>query len=230
MFISSVIYLILYSSANVPLNKSYIQKFLNEKNNPLVSKFDIKKVTALDSVIMFPVNSQNMNEKTFPLPSSRGVNNSELATHCTCNSESNCLGNSEGESLDTVVNSDCFNDHDHSFLGNVDPTISYLNSNNNVKNAPYYNDQSFSKKFHRSNDSLSMFHLNIRSIPDHILELTSLLNNLSIELKIKAISETWIKPYHINYNIPNYNLEQDFCLHKRGRGVCLAPKDTAYTR
>ena len=80
---------------------------------------------------------------------------------------------------------------------------------------------SFSKKFHSSNDSLSMFHLNIRSIPDHILELTSLLNNLNIELKIIAISETWIKPYHINYNIPNYNLEQDFRLHKRGGGVCL---------
>ena len=66
-----------------------------------------------------------------------------------------------------------------------------------------------------------MFHLNIRSIPDHILELTSFLNNLNIELKIIAISETWIKPYHINYNIPNYNLEQDFRLHKRGGGVCL---------
>ena len=60
-----------------------------------------------------------------------------------------------------------------------------------------------------------MFHLNIRSIPDHILELTSLLNNLNIELKIIAISETWIKPYHINYNIPNCKLEHDFRLYKR---------------
>ena len=40
-------------------------------------------------------------------------------------------------------------------------------------------------------------------------------------MKIIAISETWIKPYHINYTIPNYNLEQDFRLHKRGGGVCL---------
>ena len=163
-------------------------------------KADIKKVTALNTVIMFPVNSQNMNKKTFvPLPSSHGVNTSELATHhSTCNSESTYPSNSEGESLGTVVNSDCFNDYDPSLLGNVDPDINYLNFNNNFKNTPYYNDQSFSKKFHSSNDSLSMFHLNIRSIPDHILELTSLLNNLNIELKIIAISETWIKPYHIN--------------------------------
>ena len=66
-----------------------------------------------------------------------------------------------------------------------------------------------------------MLHLNIRSIPDHFLQLTSLLNNLNIELKIIAISETWIKPFHINYNIPNYSMEQDFRLHKRGGGVCL---------
>ena len=66
-----------------------------------------------------------------------------------------------------------------------------------------------------------MLHLNIRSIPDHFLQLTSLLNNLNIELKIVAISETWIKPFHINYNIPNYNIEQDFRLQKRGGGVSL---------
>ena len=81
-----------------------------------------------------------MNKKTFvPLPSSHGVNNSELATHHTCNSESDSLGNSEGKSLDTVVNSDCFNDYDPSLLRNVDPDINYLNSNNNVKNTSYYN-------------------------------------------------------------------------------------------
>ena len=78
-----------------------------------------------------------------------------------------------------------------------------------------------SRKFHSNNDSLSMLHLNIRSIPDYFLQLTSLQNNLNIELKIVAISQTWIKPFHINYNIPNYNIEQDFHLQKRGGGVCL---------
>ena len=59
-----------------------------------------------------------------------------------------------------------------------------------------------------------MLHLNTRCIPDHFLQLTSLLNNLNIELKIVAIPETWIKPFHINYNIPNYNIEQDFLVSK----------------
>ena len=72
---------------------------------------------------MFPVNGLIMNKNTFaPLPSSHEVNNSEL-THHTCNSKSDSLGNSEGESLDTVVNSDCFNDYAPSLLGNVDPDI-----------------------------------------------------------------------------------------------------------
>ena len=66
-----------------------------------------------------------------------------------------------------------------------------------------------------------MLHINIRSIPDHFLELTSLLKNLDIKLKIIAISETWLKPHHINYNIPGYNMEQQYRKNKRGGGVSL---------
>ena len=54
-----------------------------------------------------------------------------------------------------------------------------------------------------------MFHLSIRSIPDHFTELTSLLINLETEIKVIAISETWLKPSHINFNIQNYNMEQE---------------------
>ena len=66
-----------------------------------------------------------------------------------------------------------------------------------------------------------MLDLNIRNIPDHFLQLTSLLNNLNTKLKIVAIPETWIKPFHINYNIHTYNIDQDVRLQKRGGWVCL---------
>ena len=55
-----------------------------------------------------------------------------------------------------------------------------------------------------------MLHLNIRSVPDHILGFISLLDNLDIEFKLIALSETWIKPYHIDYNMTHYSLEQDY--------------------
>ena len=173
----------------------------------LVRIWYIKKVH--DSIIMFPVNRLNVINQTFdPPPFSHGVNNSAPASHPACNSE--------GESDGTVENTDCFSGYDPSIVGNIDTDINYLNSNNKVKDTPYYNEQSFAKKFNKNIDSLSMLHSNIRSIPDHFLQLTSLLNNLNIELKIISISETWIKPFHINYNIPNYSLEQDFRLHKGG--------------
>ena len=66
-----------------------------------------------------------------------------------------------------------------------------------------------------------MFYLNIRSIPDHFTELTSLLINLETEIKVIAISETWLKPSHINFNIPIYNMEQELHPKKRASGVAL---------
>ena len=66
-----------------------------------------------------------------------------------------------------------------------------------------------------------MFHLNIKSIPDHFRELTTLLSNLDTDFKIIAISENLIKPHQISYNIPNYNLEHNFRLKKRSGGVAL---------
>ena len=177
----------------------YYMKLLIHFFLRMCSNLVYKKEKVHDSIIMFPVNRLNVIKQSFdPPPFSHGVRKSALVSHPACNSE--------GESDSPVVNTDCFSGYDPSILGNIDPDINYLNSINKVKDTPYYNDQSFAKKFKGNNDSLSMLHLNIRSIPDHFFQLTSLLNDLNIELKIIAISETWIKPFHINYNIININL------------------------
>ena len=52
----------------------------------------------------------------------------------------------EDASQDTVINSNCFNDHDPSSLSNIDPDIHYLSTNNKLYKTPYYNDQTFRKK------------------------------------------------------------------------------------
>ena len=81
------------------------------------------------------------------------------------------------------IHSNCFNDPDPSTLGNIDPYIHYFSDNSILKNTKYFNDKTFQTKFGKNNQ-FSMFHLNIRSIPDHVTELTSLLNNLETELNI----------------------------------------------
>ena len=68
---------------------------------------------------------------------------------------------------------------------------------------------------------IAFFNFNIRSIPDQFLEFTSFLDVLEDELKVIALSETWIKPHHINYNLSNYNMEQNYRIKRRGGGVCL---------
>ena len=44
---------------------------------------------------------------------------------------------------------------------------------------------------------------------------------MNIAFKIIGISETWLKPFHTNYIIPNYNIEKDISVNKRGCGVSL---------
>ena len=83
-----------------------------------------------------------------------------------------------------------------------------------------FDDQHFRDKF-KSNKNLSMFHLNIRSIPEHVIQLTSYIDSLDIVFKIIAISETWLKLDHADYIILNYNAEKDIRLYKRGGGVSL---------
>ena len=78
----------------------------------------------------------------------------------------------------------------------------------------------FQTKFGK-NQQFSMFHINIRSIPDHFTELTSLLNNLETEIQVIAISETCLKPSHINFNVQSYNMELELRPKKRAGGVAL---------
>ena len=66
-----------------------------------------------------------------------------------------------------------------------------------------------------------MVHLNIRSIPEHFIELTSYIDSLDFIFIIIAISETWLKPNHTDYIIPNDSIEKDIRAHKRGGGVSL---------
>ena len=66
-----------------------------------------------------------------------------------------------------------------------------------------------------------MYHLNIRSLPEHFIEFTAYIEHLNIDSKIIGLSETWLKPHHIDYFIPNYNIENELRIKRRGGGVSL---------
>ena len=120
-----------------------------------------------------------------------------------------------------INNNDCFNNIDRSHLGNNDPDSNYLINTNQLKDTIYFTEQSFNIHFDKPR-KFSIFLHNMRSLTDHFRELLCYLDTLKFNFKVLALTETWLKPYHSNYVIPNYNFEQDLRMHSRGGGgVCL---------
>ena len=109
---------------------------------------------------------------------------------------------------------------DESALNDIDPDLNYFRTDIRSLNTPYFDDQTFKEKF-KFNNTLSMYHLNIRSLPEHFIEFTAYNEHLNIDFKILALSETWLKPHHIDYIIPNYNIENELRIKRRGGGVSL---------
>ena len=143
-----------------------------------------------------------------------------LVTKGHRNTKRNTMADHDAECLSNNTTYSCLNRTDLSALSNVDPDTNYLSSNMAYNNIRYFDDQHFRDKF-KSKKNLSMLHLNIRTIPEHFIELTSYIDSLDIVFTIIAISETWPKPYHAEYIIRNYNAEKDIRFYKRGVDVSL---------
>ena len=149
-----------------------------------------------------------------------GMNHHKYDTKDHPNTERKITADEDDQILSNNTNDSSLNRTDISALSNVDPDINYLNYNMAYTNTWYFDDQHFKDKF-KSYKKISMVHLNIRSIPEHFIELTSFIDSLDFVFQIIAISETWLKPYHTDFIIPNYSIEKDIRVHKRGGGVSL---------
>ena len=86
----------------------------------------------------------------------------------------------------------------------------------------YYNEMSFNNTF-SDDQNLSLLHLNIRSVPLHFTECIFYLDTLNVNFKIIALSEMAINGHRAIYRMPNYNIELDHGVKKRGGGtsVCI---------
>ena len=132
----------------------------------------------------------------------------------------NNTAHTDQSETDIIKTNDCFNNFDRSRLGDIDPDSNYLINTNQLKDTIYFTEQSFNIHFNKPS-KFSIFLHNMRSLPDHFRELLCYLDTLKFNFKVLALTETWLKSYHTNYVIPNYNFEQDLRMHSRGGGVCL---------
>ena len=72
--------------------------------------------------------------------------------------------------------------------------------------------------------SLSIFHINIRSLNKNFETLKNIFAELSFEFKTICITETWCHPYSENdnlYNLTNHTSMHQMRKHVRARGMCM---------
>ena len=113
-------------------------------------------------------------------------------------------------------------------LMDSDPDLQYYNdatSINNVTHCNYYLENTFNNKCNQlkiDNNSYSLCHVNLRSIPKNLCKFEKYLENLKCSFSVIGISETWLTDHNVDcYGINGYN---HFNLHrqgKRGGGVSL---------
>ena len=113
------------------------------------------------------------------------------------------------------------------YHGDIDPDKCYFNeySYKLFKNCNYYTDDSFNKCLSRhsiSDNSFSVAHLNIRSIPANFSAFLSYMENLEHCFTVIGLSETWLNPTNVSaYGISGYNHVHRTRSTRKGGGVSL---------
>ena len=89
------------------------------------------------------------------------------------------------------------NDEFDTPLAEMDPDMQFYLESNYIKNTKrdYYIEDTFIETISNMEEdkrALSMFHMNIKSLPKHFDELQQYLNVLKYDLSVIGISETWL--------------------------------------
>ena len=112
----------------------------------------------------------------------------------------------------------------NNFLDELDPDTNVTNVlyNNECK---YYNEDSFNELLRSEPniiDSLSLLHVNIRSVPKNLSELQNYMECLNTNFSIVGLSETWLNENNSDmYQIEGYESVSKFRTERRGGGVSL---------
>lgn len=116
-----------------------------------------------------------------------------------------------------------------SAFANADPDINLRDGPESICN--YFSTESLqsllSNNAMNTDDYLSLFHLNIRSLPKHFDDLTVYLSMLPLQFKIIGLTETWLTSQKVSlYNIQGYNHVHTCRSDRSGGGVSLFIHDS----
>ena len=140
-----------------------------------------------------------------------------MPLHSTTNNMNSPTTHSESDSSDGELYEEKI---DYSTLSNVDPDTN-LATNSHQLDCQYYTENTFNTKFPPS-DKFSIFHVNMRSIPNNLDKLIYYLEGIQHTFNIIAISETWLQEHNKTlYNIRGYNHEYVIRTNRVGGGVSL---------
>ena len=128
-----------------------------------------------------------------------------------------------------------FREEEHNLFpsDDLDPDANFYNDimQHSSTLCKYYLQSEFNKELASlSGDSLSLCHLNVRSLQHNFAAMQAYLDTLSINFTILGITETWLtdKNYEL-YNIPNYVFVEKHRTSRSGGGVGLfLPTNLSY--
>ena len=113
-------------------------------------------------------------------------------------------------------------------LGESDPDLNYYNtiSGGSISNCNYHTEDSFFKLVNdydiENNNTFSICHANIRSLPRHFCEISAYFDVLNFEFSVIGFSETWLKDTNVDcYSLQGYDSEHTYRIDKTGGGVSL---------
>ena len=108
--------------------------------------------------------------------------------------------------------------------GSQDPDENFFNAFR-FKDSQYFTPEESTRNLnHFDKSSLSMLHLNIRSLQKNFDSLFNLLMTLKFEFKVICITETWCSDNSMNHNlfkIPQYNSIHQVRRTGKGGGIAV---------
>ena len=123
------------------------------------------------------------------------------------------------------------NDEFDTPLAERDPDMQFYLESNYIKNTKcdYYIEDTFIKNISNKQEdkrALSMFHMNIKSLPKHFDELQQYFNVLKYDFSVIGISETWLSENNAGlYDLSGYVTIKCCRKERRGGGVSLYIRD-----